>query len=184
MKYFPVLLLIILFLSVSNSPGQSGRRAKPAVPSSTPPAQKTTEPAPAPAMAGPLDVTAEKNEDYRCTSDGTLARIMEGSEEKAFLPKEVDTKAIIRTKPEPRYTRVARSQGVQGNVVLKVLLSASGDISRVRVVRALPLGLTETAIQAACEIKFTPALKDGVAVSQWVTVEYGFRLARSSIFGP
>lgn len=130
-------------------------------------------------------VTAEKNEHYQCTTDGSLARILEGeASEKTYLPKEVDTKALIREQPEPKYTREARRAGAQGYVILKVLLSAKGDITRVRVVRPLPFGLTENAIRAACEIKFNPAMKSGDAVSQWVTLQYTFRLARSSIFGP
>ena len=130
-------------------------------------------------------VTAEKNEDYRCTSDGSLAHIIDASEgDQAYSPKEVDTKAVITSKPLPKYTREARRVGVQGNVVLKVLLSADGKIDRVRVVRPLPFGLTESAIRSACEIKFTPAQKNGAAVSQWATLEYAFRLAQSSIFGP
>ena len=43
--------------------------------------------------------------------------------------------------------------------------------------------LTENAIRAACEIKFKPATKAGKEVSQWVTLQYTFRLANSSIFG-
>lgn len=74
--------------------------------------------------------------------------------------------------------------GVQGAVVLKVLLASNGKLDRVRVVRRLPFGLTENAIRAACEIKFKPAMKAGKEVSQWVTLEYGFSLANSSILGP
>jgi protein TonB len=96
----------------------------------------------------------------------------------------VDVKAEITAKPEPGYTREARRVGVQGLVVLKVLLLGDGKIDRVRVVRRVPYGLTENAIFAACEIKFKPALKGGQPVSQWATVEYAFRLANSSIFGP
>ena len=44
--------------------------------------------------------------------------------------------------------------------------------------------LTENAIRAACGIKFKPAMKAGKEVSQWVTLQYAFRLANSSIFGP
>jgi hypothetical protein len=50
------------------------------------------------------------------------------------------------------------------------------------VVRRLPYGLTENAIRVACKIKFKPAMKDGVQVSQWLNVEYAFRLADSSIY--
>jgi TonB family protein len=74
--------------------------------------------------------------------------------------------------------------GVQGVVILKVLLGENGGLDRVRVVRRLPFGLTENAIRAACEIKFKPAIKAGKEVSQWVTLEYGFSLANSSILGP
>jgi TonB family protein len=69
-------------------------------------------------------------------------------------------------------------------VTLKVLLLGDGKLDRVRVVRRLPYGLTENAIRAACEIKFKPAMKAGKEVSQWVTLQYAFRLANSSIFGP
>jgi TonB family protein len=182
MKSFLAILAILIITSFS--PAQSGRRVKPAAPAS-PPAEKSADPTPTPATPVLAVATAEKNEDYRCTTDGSLARILEIDEsEKVYLPKEVDTKARIREQPEPKYTREARRVGAQGYVILKVLLSAKGDIGRVRVVRPLPFGLTENAIRAACAIKFDPAMKDGGPVSQWVTLEYAFRLARSSIFGP
>ncbi len=98
-------------------------------------------------------VTAEKDQDYRCTDDGTLAHLLDHAEVAGFSPKEVDTKAEITAKPDPTYTREARRMGVQGVVVLKVLLLADGKLDRVRVVRRLPYGLTENAIRAACEIK-------------------------------
>jgi len=129
-------------------------------------------------------VTAEKGQDYRCTDDGTLAHLLDQEEVAGFSPKEVDVKAEIKAKPDPTYTREARRVGVQGAVILKVLLLGDGKLDRVRVVRGLPYGLTENAIRAACEIKFKPAIKAGQPVSQWVTLEYGFRLANSSIFGP
>jgi periplasmic protein TonB len=184
MNSFSAILAILIITAVS--PAQSGRRVKPSSPATPVPEEK---PAPTPTQAAATPVmaaaTAEKNEDYRCTNDGSLARILESDDsEKTYLPKEVDTKALIKAKPEPKYTREARRAGVQGYVILKVLLSAKGDIARVRVVRPLHFGLTENAIHAACEIKFAPAMKNGTAVSQWVLMEYAFRLARSSIFGP
>lgn len=182
MKSFLAILASLIITSFSLA--QSGRRVKPSSPPPTP-EQKPASPTPTPATPAITTVTAEKNEDYRCTTDGSLARILEIDEaEKTYLPKEVDTKALIRVQPEPKYTREARRAGAQGYVILKVLLSAKGDIDRVRVVRPLPFGLTENAIRAACGIKFDPAIKNGAPVSQWVTLEYTFRLARSSILGP
>jgi TonB family protein len=129
-------------------------------------------------------VTAEKNQDYRCTTDGTLAHLLEDSDVVAVSEKEVDKKAEVTAKPDPRYTREARHMGVQGIVTLKLLLLADGKLDRVKVVKGLPYGLTENAIRAACEIKFKPAMKAGEPVATWVTIQYGFLLANSSIFGP
>ena len=96
----------------------------------------------------------------------------------------MDTKAEITAKPLPGYTREARRFGVQGRVTLKLLLLPDEKIDRIRVVSGLPFGLTENAIRAACGVKFKPAVKAGKPVAQWVTVQYGFQLANSSIFGP
>lgn len=46
----------------------------------------------------------------------------------------------------------------------------------IRPVSSLPHGLTEQAIAAARQIKFTPALKDGRPVSRQVQLEYNFNL--------
>jgi TonB family protein len=181
--HVPLLTAGLLLLPVY---AQSGRRVKDRLP--PPPAAekpKETNPvASAPDVAPP--VTAERNQDYRCTDDGTLARIIEVEAQPGSIlsSKEVDSRAVIVTKPKPGYTRDARRVGVQGYVILKVALSSNGKIDRVRVVRGLPGGLTENAIRAACKIEFRPALKAGQPVSQWLNVEYVFRLADSSVFKP
>ena len=176
----PFVSAIILIILVGSSAfAQSGRRN---VPARTPTPAPTPEATPTPSLPPPVLVTAEKDEDYRCTEDGTLAHLLDKDQVAGFSPKEVDVKAQITARPEPGYTREARRVGVQGLVVLKVLLLADGKLDRVRVVRRLPYGLTENAIRAACEIKFKPAIKGGQPVSQWVTIEYAFRLANSSIF--
>ena len=175
------LILILIFGAVAFA--QSGRRARPAsAPTPTPTPEE--KPAPTPLAPPQVQVTAERDQDYRCTSDGTLAHLLDPPQVAGFSPKEVDVKAEITAQPEPAYTREARRAGIQGLVVLKVLLLANGKLDRVRVVRRVPYGLTENAIRAACEIKFKPAFKAGKEVSQWVTLEYPFRLANSSIFGP
>jgi hypothetical protein len=47
-------------------------------------------------------------------------------------------------------------------------------VENIRVVRELPDGLTERAIEAAKKIKFVPAMKNGHAVSMWMQLEYNF----------
>jgi len=183
-KFLCSLLAILVCSAFSYS--QSGRRARQAPPQPAP-TPEVKEPAPKLLLPpDPLLVTAEKNQDYRCTDDGSLARIIDADdkEELVVSAKEADVRAAMTAKPKPSYTREARRNGVQGFVTLKVLLSARGKVARVRVVKALPAGLTENAIRAACKIEFKPAMKNGQAVSQWVTAEYVFRLADSSIFTP
>jgi len=174
-----VALLLILIFGTSAF-AQSGRRKGP-VAAPTPEATAS----PTPSLPSPaLFVTAEKDQDYRCTEDGTLAHLLDPPTVKGLLPKEVDVKAEITALPEAPYTREARRLGVQGLVVLKVLLLPNGKLDRVKVVKRVPYGLTENAVFAACEIKFKPAMKGGQPVAQWVTLEIPFLLAHSSIFGP
>ena len=175
-------LILILIFGI-NAFAQSGRRSK-TLPAPTPSPTPQATASPTPSLPPRSQVTAEKDEDYSCTEDGTLAHLLDHDAAGGFSSKEVDVKAQVTVKPEAAYTREARGVGVQGVVVLKVLLLADGKIDRVRVVRRLPFGLTENAIRAACEIKFKPAMKAGQQVSQWVSLEYVFRLANSSIFGP
>ncbi len=182
-KFLPFAL--VLFLSVIIN-AQSGRRAKQiVVPVSPPPAEATAPASTAPQNPTP-EVTAEPNQDYRCTEDGSLDRILERSEAepKVFSSRDVDARATILSRPQPTYTKEARRNGVQGFVVLKALLSAEARVDQIRIIKRLPAGLTENAIRVACKIKFKPAMKNGQPVSQLVTVEYVFRLAHSSIFAP
>jgi len=179
MKFF-----LVTFLFVLSTVGfvQSGRRLPKPVPQPTPAVEAPT-PQPKPSNEPP-PVTAEKNEDYRCTEDGTLERIIDKQNEppNVFSPKAVDVRAEITDRPKPSYTREANRAGIQGHVILKALLTSAGEVDRVRVVRRLPYGLTENAIRVACKIRFKPAMKDGQQVSQWLDVEYTFRLADSSIY--
>ena len=95
---------------------------------------------------------------------------------RVFTQREIDTKPVILSRPKPQYTEAARQNQVQGTVVLLVVLSAVGTVTEVKVIRGLPYGLSENAIAAARQMKFTPAVKDGHTVSVSVQIEYNFSL--------
>jgi TonB family protein len=95
---------------------------------------------------------------------------------KVFNPKEVNQKARILARPEPQYTEEARKNQVSGTVVLRAVFSSGGQVTNIRTVSGLPYGLTERAIAAARQIRFSPAMKDGRAVSQYIQIEYNFNL--------
>ena len=88
----------------------------------------------------------------------------------------VDTKPVRLSAPNPRYTEAARANGIQGSVVLRVLVGEDGYVNAIRVVRGLPDGLTEQAIAAARLSKFKPAMKDGKPVPNWVVLEINFNI--------
>jgi protein TonB len=87
-----------------------------------------------------------------------------------------DERVRLLVKPEPHYTEEARRQGVVGTVTLRVIFSSTGEVTQIRTINGLPLGLTERAIAAAREIKFVPAKKDGRPVSVSMQLEYNFNL--------
>lgn len=93
-----------------------------------------------------------------------------------YSAKEVDTKAVISGRPNPRYTAKARRNDTSGVVTLRLVLAAFGEVTNIEVVKGLPDGLTENAIEAARKIRFKPATKDGRPVSQRVLVYYTFKL--------
>ncbi len=99
-----------------------------------------------------------------------------GDPNKIYKPGEVTSKARITSKPTPEYTEEARKNQVTGTVVLQMVLSSSGSVTNIRTVSGLPFGLTEKAISAARRIQFTPATKEGRAVSQYIRVEYNFNI--------
>ena len=122
----------------------------------------------APAQVGPARI--EKRGDGQTSGP----RECEGP---VLKMSEVDVKARIRSKPNPRYTEEARRKGVSGRVVLSVVLCKTGEVGDPEVIEWLPHGLSEGAIKAARRIKFEPARKDDERVNVRVRVLYDFYLS-------
>jgi len=85
---------------------------------------------------------------------------------------------VILSKPRPGYTDEARLHNVQGTVILRIVFLANGGIGPISVVKELPFGLTEQAINAAKKIPFLPKTEDGKSVGVTVTrqIEYTFSI--------
>jgi TonB family protein len=120
-------------------------------------------------------VLSKKTEGIK-VSDGPGNSLDPATAEKIFTGREVDAKARLTKRPQPNYTEKARQELTAGVVVLKVVFSATGKVTNIRVVSGLPNGLTERAIVAARKIEFIPAMKDGKYVSMWMQLEYNFNL--------
>ena len=85
--------------------------------------------------------------------------------------------AEITYKPRPVYTDEGRQLKIEGEVLLDVVFSATGQIRIVRIVHGLGHGLDESAIRAAEKIQFKPALRDGHPTDFEVVLHIVFELA-------
>ncbi|HTZ82771.1 MAG TPA: TonB family protein [Candidatus Acidoferrales bacterium] len=85
--------------------------------------------------------------------------------------------AEILSKPVPVYTEEARTQHIEGEVLLEVVFEASGKLRVLKVVRGLGHGLDDSAVRAAEQIRFKPALRDGQPSDSTAVVHIIFQLA-------
>lgn len=74
------------------------------------------------------------------------------------------------------YTDDARRRGIEGDVVLEVIVTRTGSVDQVRVVRGLGAGLDQNAIAAVRQWKFDPARRQGAPVDVVVEVSVEFRM--------
>ncbi len=85
--------------------------------------------------------------------------------------------AEIISKPTPVYTQEARKLRIEGEVLLEVVLEASGSLRVKRVVRGLGHGLDDNAVKAAEQIRFRPATRNGQPADSTVVLHIIFQLA-------
>lgn len=85
--------------------------------------------------------------------------------------------AEVISKPTPAYTQEARKLRIEGEVVLEVVFEASGKLRILRIVQGLGHGLDESAVNAAQQIRFKPALRGGQPADFTALVHIVFQLA-------
>jgi periplasmic protein TonB len=79
--------------------------------------------------------------------------------------------------PLPAYSDDARKEKLQGPVEIRLVVTADGRATNLRVVRGLGLGLDERALEAVRKWHFRPSRDAaGRPTAAWVTVEVTFRL--------
>ena len=67
------------------------------------------------------------------------------------------TEPVRLSGPNPLYPEAARRARIQGVVVLECVIGKDGSVKTVKVLRGLPLGLTESATDAVKKWKFQPS---------------------------
>ena len=87
------------------------------------------------------------------------------------------TNLEVLSKPPVQYTNEARQLKVQGDVILRVTFTASGQVLVQGLVRGLGHGLDDEARRVAQQIKFRPATRNGQAVDLTTNITISFQLA-------
>lgn len=87
----------------------------------------------------------------------------------------VSAPAVLQ-KVDPDYTDEARAAQLSGTVVVSTEIGPDGLAQNTRIIRALGLGLDESAIDAISLWRFRPGIKDGQPVTVSATIEVNFRL--------
>jgi tetratricopeptide (TPR) repeat protein len=82
----------------------------------------------------------------------------------------------ILTQEKARFTEVARQERRAGRVQLLAVFGADGQLHHLLPLRMLPDGLTESALQAASKIRFTPAIRAARPVAVVGKLEYAFQM--------
>jgi protein TonB len=77
---------------------------------------------------------------------------------------------------KPQYTEAARQRGIQGDVLLEIVVHRNGSVGDVRVLHGLGHGLDQHAIDAVRQWTFSPARRHGVPVDVLVEVAMEFRI--------
>jgi protein TonB len=76
----------------------------------------------------------------------------------------------------PVYTDEARRLGIEGEVVLEIIVQADGTVGNIRVVEGLRGGLDRRAIEAVRQWRFAPARRYGEPVDVVVEIAVEFKL--------
>jgi TonB family protein len=94
------------------------------------------------------------------------------------------------TRPEkvsggpPQYTELARRARVTGVVIVEAIVDEQGNVTNMRVLKGLPMGLDRQAVEAVQTWKFKPATLSGKPVPVYYTLVVNFQLSTELSFGP
>lgn len=93
-------------------------------------------------------------------------------------PPPVDGPARYRTEPRVAYPAQAKREGMQGRVIVGVLIRKNGEIGDVRVVHGSGYALLdEAAVKAVRSATFYPARAQGKDIESWYQAPFHFKLS-------
>ena len=107
----------------------------------------------------------------------TLAGLGVGNVDLSEVPTEADRPARVIRAVEPLYPPSAQRQGIEGYVILRLNIDATGKVGKVLIVDSEPMGVFErSARDAARRFEFTPARLRGASVPTTIEKKIVFSL--------
>lgn len=94
------------------------------------------------------------------------------------------TRPEVISQTKPTYTEVARKARLQGTVILEAVIDEEGDVASTRVLKGLPMGLDQAAVDAVSTWKFKPATFEGKPVKVYYVLTVNFQLEGPTYQGP
>jgi protein TonB len=77
---------------------------------------------------------------------------------------------------KPVYTELARKARVAGTVIVEAIIDERGNVTNVRVLKGLPMGLDRSAADAVEKWKFKPATLEGRPVKVYYVLTVNFQV--------
>jgi periplasmic protein TonB len=93
-----------------------------------------------------------------------------------YRPGSGITPPSVLREVKPQYTEEARRLGVEGDVVLEIVVRADGSVGQISLVHRLGSGLDQRAVDAVRQWRFSPARRHGTPVDVLVEVAVEFKL--------
>ncbi|HSY50830.1 MAG TPA: TonB family protein [Thermoanaerobaculia bacterium] len=118
-------------------------------------------------IGGVLGGTGEGTGDAKSAPDPAEGPLPVGGDVKAPV-------AITRSKPD--YTDAARKAHITGVVIVETIVNKQGEVEQVKVLKGLPLGLSEEAVEAVKKWHFHPGTLNGKPVEVVFTLTVNFTL--------
>jgi protein TonB len=80
---------------------------------------------------------------------------------------------------EPAYTAAAQRAGIEGIVILELVIDKAGTVVETKALKGLPLGLTENAMAAVAQWRFAPSTVRGIPVSVRYVLTINYEITRA-----
>lgn len=145
-----------------------------------PKAKKVPIPDPTPDEPEPIRLPEEIEPDIEMPDTDVIFGIPDGpppTEPTGPIRVGGDVKAPEKvTFPSPQYTEIARKARIQGVVIIEAIIDKAGNVTNVKILKGLPMGLDQSAADAVKKWKFKPATLNGKPVAVIYNLTVNFQL--------